>query len=164
MIVKLEKAFEADAQRLFDMQRAAFLPLLEKYRDFDTSPAAEPIEQLRSKITNHKNTFFIILADGKLAGGICIKQKAEERFRISPIFVLPEYQGSGIAQETLRQVEMCFPNAEIWQLSTLLEEKGNCYLYEKVGYIQIGLPKILNERATLIHYQKNVSTGLHGSC
>ncbi|TWT28396.1 GNAT family N-acetyltransferase [Planomicrobium sp. CPCC 101110] len=160
MNVILEKGREADTQALFDMQRAAFLPLLEKYQDFETSPANETIEQLRSKITDARNDFLKIWADGKLAGGICIKKKAETCFQISPLFILPEYQGHGIAQKTIRQAEMRYPEAEIWTLFTLLEEPGNCYLYEKMGYIQIGQPRKLTDSATLVHYQKGMGTKL----
>ena len=154
MEVALEMAAAAEAPILLAMQKQAFMPLLEKYRDYDTSPALETIERMASKITDRRNAFYKILADGKLAGAICIKQKAETRFQISPLFVLPEYQGLGIAQETIRKAEKLFPKAQVWELSTLLEERGNCHLYEKAGYIKTGETQKLTEQATLIHYQK----------
>ncbi|WKA54611.1 GNAT family N-acetyltransferase [Planococcus shixiaomingii] len=154
MEVTLELAAAAEAPVLLDMQKMAFLPLLEKYQDVETSPATETIERLTSKMTDRRNKFYKILADGKLAGAICIRQKGAMRCRISPLFVLPEYQGLGIAQETIRKVELLFSEAKVWELSTLLEEQGNCYLYEKVGYVQIGGTQKLTDRATLVHYQK----------
>ena len=43
---------------------------------------------------------------------------------------------------------------EIWELSTILEEKGNCYLYEKLGYHPTGNTQVINDRLTLIFYHK----------
>ena len=43
---------------------------------------------------------------------------------------------------------------EIWELSTILEEKGNCYLYEKLGYHPTGKTQVINDRLTLIFYEK----------
>lgn len=35
-----------------------------------------------------------------------------------------------------------------------MEEKGNCRLYEKLGYRDTGKREIVNERMTLIYYEK----------
>ena len=43
---------------------------------------------------------------------------------------------------------------EIWELSTILEEKGNCYLYETLGYHSTGKTQVINDRLTLIFYEK----------
>jgi GNAT superfamily N-acetyltransferase len=154
LIVTLEKAAVRDAPVLFNMQKTAFTPLLEKYRDYETSPANETIERLISRITQRQGSFLKIFADGQLAGAINVKWKEKNRFWISPIFILPAYQGHGIAQEAIRHVELLFPQAASWELSTLLEEQGNCYLYEKMGYIQTGKIEQLNEQATLVYYKR----------
>jgi GNAT superfamily N-acetyltransferase len=70
------------------------------------------------------------------------------------MFILPEYQGKGIAQKTLTLVESMFPQAISWELATISEEKRNCYLYEKMGYEKTGVTKKLNENATLTYYKK----------
>jgi hypothetical protein len=44
MFVSIEKATKEDAQEIFDIQVKAFLPLLEKYKDYDTNPANETID------------------------------------------------------------------------------------------------------------------------
>jgi GNAT superfamily N-acetyltransferase len=70
------------------------------------------------------------------------------------MFILPEHQGKGIAQKAITLVEELFPQATSWELRTILEEKRNCYLYEKMGYITSGRKHSLNENTTLIHYRK----------
>lgn len=72
------------------------------------------------------------------------------------MFILSEYQGKGIAQKAITLVEEMFPKAISWELATILEEKRNCYLYEKMGYKKTGVKKKLNENATLIFYKKVV--------
>lgn len=41
-----------------------------------------------------------------------------------------------------------------WELDTILKEKGNCFLYEKMGYRATGEMKRVNEKMTLVYYEK----------
>ena len=154
MNLRLDKATDADAQLIFDMQVKAFMPLLEKYKDDDTSPANETIDRVFRRINYPAGGFYKILHDDVLVGAICIYWKEETQFWISPMFILPEYQGMGIAQKAIQLIEEQFPQATTWELRTILEEKRNCYLYEKMGYKQTGETKRLNENATLVSYKK----------
>ena len=42
-----------------------------------------------------------------------------------------------------------------WELDTILQEKGNCYLYEKMGYRQTGKTEVVNDKMTLVFYKKD---------
>ena len=95
-----------------------------------------------------------ILFDDVLVGAICVFWREETQFWISPMFVLPEYQGRGIAQKSIRLIEGLFPQATTWELRTILQEERNCYLYEKMGYKLEDWKHSLNEKATLVHYKK----------
>lgn len=154
MQVTLEKATTNDAKTIFDMQVKAFKPLLEKYKDFETNPANETLERVLTRINNPNGGFYNILADNRLAGAISINCKEQLRYWISPMFILPAYQGKGIAQQAITLIEEMFPQAITWELSTILEEERNCYLYEKMGYNKTGVSKKLNDHATLIFYRK----------
>ncbi|MBS4178348.1 GNAT family N-acetyltransferase [Lederbergia citrea] len=155
MEIKLEKATDADAKSIFDIQIKAFMPLLEKYKDYETNPANETIDRVIMRINNPDGGFFKILVDEILVGAICVYWKAgTTQYWISPMFILPAYQGRGIAQKAMRLVEKMFPQATSWELATILEEERNCYLYEKMGYIKTDLSKKLNERTTLVFYKK----------
>ncbi|AEI41812.1 GNAT family N-acetyltransferase [Paenibacillus mucilaginosus] len=158
MNISLQKAVESDAELIFDMQVRAFLPLLQKYRDYDTSPANETVEQVRARISQPQSSYYHILTDGKPLGAIRVLWREEGRYWISPIFILPEYQGRGLAQRTIERIWELYPEAASWQLATLLEEARNCYLYEKMGFVRTGEQKRLNERATLVFYQKVCSS------
>lgn len=155
MEVTLEKGIESDAELILDIQVKAFLPLLDKYKDFETNPANETIERVVKRINNPLGGFYKILLNNVPVGAICVfwKENGME-FWISPMFILPEYQGKGIAQKAIVFIMEMFPQATSWELATILEEKRNCYLYEKMGFVQTGLQKELNEKATLVFYKK----------
>ena len=73
--------------------------------------------------------------------------------KISPLFVMPEYRGKGVTQAAIRAAE-AIHGSENWQLGTILQEEGNCHLYEKMGYHQTGETKVINARMTLVFYEK----------
>lgn len=154
MDIKLEKAIESDAKSIMYIQVNAFMPLLKKYKDYETNPANETIERLISRINNPFGGFYKIVVDNILVGAICVLWKDTTQFWISPMFILPEFQGQGIAQKAITLVEKMFPHAISWELATILEEEGNCYLYEKMGFTKTEVFKKLNESTTLVWYIK----------
>uniref|UniRef100_UPI0035AC076D GNAT family N-acetyltransferase n=1 Tax=Bacillus bingmayongensis TaxID=1150157 RepID=UPI0035AC076D len=155
MEITLERAIDFDAESIFNIQVEAFMSLLEKYKDYKTNPANETIEKVIARINNPNGGLYKILVDNILVGAICVfwKEKTTQ-FWISPMFILPNYQGKGIAQKVLVLIEKMCPQATSWELATILEEERNCYLYEKIGYIKTGLKKKLNDNTTLVYYQK----------
>ncbi|HSP21195.1 MAG TPA: GNAT family N-acetyltransferase [Planococcus sp. (in: firmicutes)] len=156
MKVTLTKAMESDAPALLAMQKTAFCPLLEKYQDYGTSPAMETIDRTRTRIAEPSGGFFKIEVDSEWAGAMCIRREKEGAYWIGPIFVLPAFQRRGIAQQAMWEAEKLFSGATEWKLATLLEEQGNCYLYEKMGYARIGSYVTINDKATLVYYEKDV--------
>lgn len=149
--IKLIQATAGDVMVLHDIQTKAFKPLLEKYLDYETNPANEPINRLFEKI--QFSSFFKIVLDHQVVGGIRVVRK-NDSYWISPIFILPEFQGKGIAQQAICQVEELFTRFNTWELQTILQEKGNCYLYEKMGYKRTDFVREVNDKMTLIGYKK----------
>jgi len=156
MEVTLEKANASDAQSLFDIQVNAFSPLLKVYKDYNTNPANETIERMITRINNPLGGVYKIKSDTILVGAISVWWKEETEFWISPMFIQPKYQGQGIAQKAISQIEELFPQAVSWELATIAEEKRNCYLYEKMGFIKTGEIKKINDSTTLIYYKKGL--------
>lgn len=156
MEVNLLRATIADAKELHTMQIEAFRELLEKYQDFDTSPGNESVEKVEVRLKQEFTYFYFICVGSQKAGAIRIvdKKKPGENKRISPIFVLPEFQGEGIAQKAIQLCEEIH-GSKNWELDTILQEPRNCHLYEKMGYRQTGKTEVVNERLTLVFYAKN---------
>ncbi|MDE6261266.1 MAG: GNAT family N-acetyltransferase [Oscillospiraceae bacterium] len=151
--IKLEKVSLDDAEQLWRMQRTAFSELLEKYQDTDTNPACETLERVREKAAQPDSSFYWIKSGEDLVGGIRVVFRKGESKRISPLFILPQYRNKGIAQQAIRLAEELYGD-EDWELGTILQEKGNCHLYEKMGYRPTGGILEINDKMTLIFYKK----------
>ena len=157
MKIELLRADVNDAKEIHAMQIESFKELLEKYRDFDTSPGNEIAERVEARLKQDFTYYYFICVGAQKAGAIRIVDKKEDgkNKRISPLFVLPEFQGRGIAQEAIRLCEEIH-GSKNWELDTILQEPKNCYLYEKMGYRQTGKTEVINERLTLVFYEKNI--------
>ena len=153
--MKLQRVGVEQAQQLWEMQKKSFAELLDKYRDYDTSPANESAERIAERLIQ-PFTYYYRIQDGETTVGAIrvVDKKDGSRKKISPLFILPEYRGKGYAQWAMRETERLH-GAENWALDTILEEVGNCYLYEKMGYSKTGETKKINERMTLVFYEKN---------
>ena len=156
MVLTLVRASLADAELIWEMQKQDFAPLLDKYQDMDTNPAAEPLSRVIMRLKQPFTYYYLIQEDGCTAGAIRIvdKQEPGKRKRISPLFILPEHQGRGLAQQAIIAAEDLH-GVHDWELDTIAQEAGNCHLYEKMGYRATGQSTAINERLTLIFYQKD---------
>ncbi|MCG7377488.1 GNAT family N-acetyltransferase [Paenibacillus sp. ACRSA] len=156
MEISLCKADLEDAATLHEMKIKAFMPLLEKYQDFETSPANETVERIITQLNQSFTYYYIIYYLKAAVGGIRVVKKDNQVYSVSPIFILPEHQGNGIAQKVFTMVEQIHDDARTWKLGTILQEKGNCYLYEKIGYIKTDATKVINDKMTMIFYEKHL--------
>lgn len=155
MQVKLIRAKIKQAELIWKMQVEAFSKLYDKYQDTDTSPAMEPIEKVLGRLQQPFTYYYLISYDDNIVGAIRVVDEKEEgkAKRISPIFVLEQYRNCGIAQQAIMEAEKIHGNMN-WTLDTILQETGNCYLYEKMGYCRVGESKKINDKLTLVFYEK----------
>ena len=142
-------------QTIWQMQVEAFKGLLETYQDYDLSPAAEGVEKVMARFEQPWTTYFFIVADGVNVGAVRVVDKKDgSRKRISPIFVMPDQRGCGYAQAAILAIEKIY-GADNWCLDTILQEKGNLHLYEKMGYHRTGRIEHINERMDIVFYEKD---------
>ena len=155
MEITLLRANIDNAKELHAMQVKAFKELLEKYQDYDTNPGNESVEKVEARLKQDFTFYYFICIGQQKAGAIRIVDMKEngKNKRISPIFILPEFQGKGIAQKAIQLCEETHGN-ENWELDTILQESKNCHLYEKMGYRKTGKTEVINERLTLVFYEK----------
>ncbi len=156
MEIKLVRATIKDAEKLWKMQVDSFMSLYEKYKDTDTSPATEPMEKVIWRLEQRNTYFYFIMTDDIYVGAIRIIDDKKEniRKRISPLFILPAFRNRGLAQRAIIEAEKIHGDTN-WSLDTILQEKGNCALYEKMGYHQTGKTEKINDRMTLVFYEKS---------
>ena len=153
-MIRLVRAAIKDAEHIWKMQVESFSALLEKYRDYETSPASEPIGKIIARLEQPFTYFYLIQQEDQAVGAIrVVDRKDGTRKRISPIFALPQFRNRGIAQRTILEAEHLH-GAENWALDTILQEAGLCRFYENLGYKDTGKREQINDRLTLIFYEK----------
>ena len=153
--VTLQRADVSDAEPILQMLKAAFAPLLERCQDYDINPANETAGQVAARLMQPETYYYYIMVNGEAVGAIrIVDAKDGSRKRISPLSILPQHQNRGYAQAAIREAERLH-GAENWELSTIMQEQGNCHLYEKMGYHRTGAPQIVSERMTLVQYEKD---------
>ena len=154
-MVKLNPVQREDIETLWKMQVEAFSDMLEKYQDFDLSPAAENIDKVIARYEQPWTKYFFIVADGVTVGAVRVIDKQDgSRKRISPIWIMKEYRNKGYAQQAMEEVERMY-GKDHWCLDTILQEKGNLYLYEKMGYHKTGKVEHINDRMDIVFYEKD---------
>ena len=153
--IELKPAAREEIETVWRMQIEAFSGLLEKYQDYEMSPAAESIDKVIARFEQPWTTYYFIMADGKRAGVIRVADKKDgSRKRISPIWIMPEYRNKGYAQRAILEAEKIY-GPDHWCLDTILQEKGNLHLYEKLGYHQTGRIDKINDRMDIVYYEKD---------
>ena len=157
MNVFLKKANINEYKEIHAMQIVSFSDLLEKYKDYETSPGTESVESIAKKIKQeHTDYYFIVLKDRNIGAIRVVKLSAKE-CRIAPMFILPKNQGNGYAKQILRQVECLYPEVKIWKLDTIKQENKLCHLYESMGYKLTGNEEKITEYMTIVYYQKELN-------
>jgi len=155
MSVTLRQANRDDLETIWKMQVEAFKGLLEVYRDYDMSPGAENLDKIVARFEQPWTKYYFIQAENQNVGVIRVVDKQDgSRKRISPIWIMEEYRNKGYAQDAIRAVEDIY-GKDNWSLDTILQEKGNCHLYEKMGYHQTGQIEHINERMDIVFYEKD---------
>ena len=153
--MSLVRANVNDCEKIWSLQIEAFADLLAKYQDFETSPGNESKESIKSKLMDEFTFFYFIYHEDDIAGAVrVVDRKNGNRKRIAPIFIMKKYRNRGLAQKTFEEIEKLHGSND-WMLDTILQEEGNCYLYEKLGYKRTGKIENINERMDIVYYEKN---------
>ena len=155
-MVTLRKAEQADCPSLHRIQVKAFSPLLMRYRDYSSSPAAESRDDICRRFAQTFTDYYLICLGDEEVGVLRVCDFGLE-CRISPICVLPEHQGKGIAQKAILLAEGLYPKAKRWTLDTIAQEPKLRHLYEKLGYTPTGRTEHIQEGMDLIFYAKEVN-------
>ena len=153
--VSLIAAGKDDMQTIWEMQVEAFSELLNKYQDYDMSPAAESFEKVMARYEQPWTTYFFISNGDENIGAIRIVDKKDgSRKRISPIWIMPKHRNKGFAQAAIIAAEKMY-GSNHWCLDTILQESGNLHLYEQMGYHRTGKIEKGNDRMDIVFYEKD---------
>ena len=156
MEISLGKATIHDCNQIHQMQITGFKPLLNKYQDFETSPAAETLEQVRNRFKYPQTDHYFIQLKGRSIGYIRISKIDKKTCKLQQMVISTAYQEKGYAQQAIQQIEKLNSQVKSWVLDTTKQEKKLCYLYEKMGYQLTGNEKKIKDGMDLVDYAKQV--------
>ena len=143
-----------ESEKLCDMQQLAFRALLDKYHDYNTNPGVESLMVIEQRLGFDDIDHYWIQFDTIDIGYIRITRQESGVCRLSRMFILPEFQGKGYAQQALKQAESRYPQTQRWELDTIKQEIKLCHLYEKMGYRRTGDEHSIQEGMDLVDYVK----------
>lgn len=155
MMIHLKKANPTDCETIHRIQIKAFSPVLLKYQDYDSNPASESLDDICRRFDQPFTDYYLIELDDTAIGVLRVCNFGS-RCRLSPICILPEYQGKGYAQQAMRCMEAIYPDAQKWELDTILQEEKLCHLYEKMGYRKSGRIDRVKDGMDLVFYEKEI--------
>lgn len=154
--INLVKASLSDAESLLEIQKICFTPHLERYQDFETSPATVNLDKIKWQIETEN--FYKILLGEIWIGSINVRKLDElGTYKLHIINILPSHQGNGFGQLAIKLAENLFPKSKLWCLETLEDMPENRHVYEKAGYNFTGKTEKINDKLTLVYYQKIMS-------
>ncbi|MDE7079043.1 MAG: GNAT family N-acetyltransferase [Clostridia bacterium] len=152
--VTITEASESDAELIWEMQKVAFADLLEKYEDYDTSPANETLDKVKSRFEDPYTYHYFIEAENQIVGALrIVDRKSEENKKLSQILILPEFRRKGYAYSAIRRAENIHGSTG-WELDTILQEKSLRLMYESLGYRRTDYTRVVNYKMTLVGYKK----------
>lgn len=70
MKIDLIRASLKDTKEIWEMQVKSFKNFLDKYQDFETNPANEPISNVEMRLKQNFTFFYFIFVDNKKVGAI----------------------------------------------------------------------------------------------
>ena len=141
--------------KAFSMQKKCFKPIYEKYYD-ETSPYKESFAKFVLRTKKSSFQMYWIVDNSTKVGQIWIATK-NDTAKLARLFVLPKYQNKGYATKAIIDIEKLYSYYNHWQLDTIKEEKKNVHLYQKLGYKPNGKEKVINDKMTIIEFEKEIN-------
>ena len=120
------------------------------------APAKSHLQNLYQEQKSRVFKCIWIIDNSTKVGQIWIATK-NDTAKLARLFVLPKYQNKGYATKAIIDIEKLYSYYNHWQLDTIKEEKKNVHLYQKLGYKPNGKEKIINDKMTIIEFEKEIN-------
>lgn len=124
----------SEAPVALQLIKDSFSPLLDKYKDFNHSPATKSLNRLYDEINHLTSKTYFLKNSNDIIGYVRVKKRSNEEYSISDFCIDPIHQGCGYAQFFIKGLEEKYSTAKRWSLITILEEinqKMHFVLYVK---------------------------------
>ena len=171
MTVTIHPTLPAEAELLATIQKAAFKPLYDRYRDEGNPYLRGPEDILCRLDRNYRQ--YTIECDGETVGGILYRLHGKRRpfdpltegeYYLGRVYVHPLYQNKGIAAEAIRLCEQEFPDATAYYVDFPADMDKNRRCYEKVGFTDTGMETRTPGEPVIALYKKTVNPSNAKEC
>ena len=134
--IEITPVGERHAGEVLTLQRAAYVPEAQHYRDPDLPPLTQTLEELVSELRSPLVIGLGAWIDGRLVGSVRVRVEGAVG-HLGRLVVAPDLQGIGIGSALLRACEDALPPgvAEI-RLFTGARSGPTIRLYERFGYVR----------------------------
>ncbi|MBK8479367.1 MAG: GNAT family N-acetyltransferase [Opitutaceae bacterium] len=147
----IDRAVEADAALLHELQRLAYRSEAELYDDWSIPPLTEPLAETERALAEQ----LVLKASvgGRIVGAVRGRLAADGTCHVGRLVVRPEAQGRGLGTQLMRTLEAGLPAARRFELFTGERSARNLHLYAKLGYRPFRTEP-LSPRVTLVFLEK----------
>ncbi|MGB3387520.1 MAG: GNAT family N-acetyltransferase [Pseudaminobacter sp.] len=99
------------------------------------------IASLKARL-QRPNSEFLVADDGNRIGGMAFAAATTDQKTVvlQQLYVHPEHQHAGIGQMLLREIEDCFPDAQLVRLEVEAGNERALAFYRKSGFVQCEMP------------------------
>jgi GNAT superfamily N-acetyltransferase len=136
-VVHFEKAKASDAQSLAEVSTRAFDNAINYGALGPGGPPGYNSEMWQRKMMR-LGSYYKILFDGQIVGGVIIFRKAVREYEVGRIFIDPDFQNQGIGTAVFAFIWEAFPLAKRWTLGTPAWNQRNRHFYQKMGFEEVG--------------------------
>ncbi|MCC5894403.1 MAG: GNAT family N-acetyltransferase [Alkalibacterium sp.] len=146
---------DKELPNILAIQKAAFKELYIKYKDKETSPFKDSLEDINQRYLSVNSYYYFIKVESLEVGFLrVIVDSNLIKARISPIAILPKYENKGYGKKALLELETLFPSIGEWNLATIKEESKLVKFYTDLDYKLLEKEIKLNDQMHLSLYRK----------
>lgn len=163
-MIKISVTTDKEAPILAEIQKAAFLPLYEKYHD-EGNPCLRGIEDVANRLNSPIFRYFTIFEEDEIVGGVLYKCKGKTPFvaelkdgeyYLQRVYIKPERQCNKIAQRAILLCEKEFADATAFYVDFPQDLIKNQKCYEAAGFCDTGKRMKTDPLVVLACYQKKI--------
>lgn len=155
--VTFQRAETGDVDRILAMYHQSFRLLYTRYHDESTNPYCESATALKAKLNRPGSYYYFVFHQATVVGLIRLVINTGLRGRISPLLILPEFQGHHFAEAALKQAEWEWPAVQAWSVDTIEQEAQLIHLYTRMGYVQVaGKRTVVAPGMTIVYFEKRL--------
>ena len=159
LMANLQAVLATDLPAVQQMYRLAFADLYQRYHDDQTDPYYETLATLTWKWQQPDRHYYFYVVDQQRVGMICVHDDSQQATtkRISPLLILPSFQGNGYALTILQAVQVQYSGATCWQVDTIAQESKLMQFYRRAGFQATSQHAELQPGMTIVYFEKNRS-------